>query len=142
MVGKAGIRISSRGERPNRARLVERLVELYKRNSSSDWCWFEDIVSYAKAKLPHALLVSGQDMNDEEATQIGLRSLSWLAAVQNLEGGHFVPIGSNGFYRRGGSRARFDQEPIEAHAMVSAALEAYRLTGDRHWYHEAHRAFD
>jgi len=133
------------GDRPTqmlRDKLVERLVELYRRNSSSDWCWFEDVVTYSNAKLPHALLVSGHDMGDNEVTQIGMRSLSWLAAVQSLEGGHFVPIGNDGFYRRGGRRARFDQQPIEAHAMVSACLEAYRLTGDRHWYQEAHRAFD
>jgi len=133
------------GDRPAqtmRDKLVERLVELYRRNSSSDWCWFEDCVTYANAKLPHALLVSGDDMEDEQVVQIGLRSLSWLAAVQSLEHGHFVPIGNQGFYRRGQKRARFDQQPIEAQAMVSACLAAYRLTGERHWYQEAHRAFD
>jgi hypothetical protein len=57
-------------------------------------------------------------------------------------GGHFVPIGSNGFYQRGGTRARFDQQPVEAQAMVSACLEAYRMTGDKSWYKEARRAFD
>ena len=52
------------------------------------------------------------------------------------------PIGSNGFYRRGGVRARFDQQPVEAQAMVSACLEAYRITGDKRWRKEARRAFE
>jgi hypothetical protein len=34
-------------------------------------------------------------------------------------------------YQRGGERARFDQQPVEAQAMVSACLEAHRMTGDR-----------
>ena len=54
----------------------------------------------------------------------------------------FRPIGSNGFYRRGGVRANFDQQPIEAQAMVSASLEALRATSDSWWYKQAHRAFD
>jgi hypothetical protein len=76
-------------------------------------------------------------------TQAGLECLSWLADLQRAdEGGHFVPIGSNGFYQQGGERARFDQQPIEAQAMVAACLEAYRITDDKLWYNEARRAFE
>ena len=77
-------------------------------------------------------------------TEAGLESLSWLADLQRADaaGGHFVPIGSNGFYQRGGERARFDQQPVEAQAMVSACLEAYRITGDKRWRKEARRAFE
>ena len=76
-------------------------------------------------------------------TEAGLESLHWLADLQRAEaaGGHFVPIGSNGFYRRGGERARFNQQPVEAQTMASACLEAFRSTGDEGWYKEARRAF-
>src|SRR5439155_364232 len=56
--------------------------------------------------------------------------------------GDFRPIGNNGFYPRGGTRANFDQQPVEAQAMVSACLEAYRATSDAWWYEHAQRAFD
>ena len=46
------------------------------------------------------------------------------------------------FIRRGGVRANFDQQPIEAQATVSACLEAYRSTSDFWWYEQAQRAFD
>ena len=67
-----------------------------------------------------------------------------MAGIQQAEatGGHFVPIGSNGFYEQHGNRARFDQQPVEAQSMVSACLEAYRITADDCWYHEAQRAFE
>ena len=58
--------------------------------------------------------------------RIGLESLAWLAELQGSEAGYFVPIGSKGFYVRGGERARFDQQPVEAHSMVSACLKAFR----------------
>src|SRR5690606_24564695 len=94
------------------------------------------------AKLPHALLVSGQWLERPEMIQVALNSLAWLAEIQRAENGHFIPVGNQGFYRRLGEKARFDQQPIEAQAMVSACLEAYRLTNEQRWYLEAERAFE
>ena len=76
--------------------------------------------------------------------QAGLESLRWLTEIQHADGedSYFVPIGSNGFYPRHGERARFDQQPVEAQAMVSACLEAYRITGRKYWQMEARRAFE
>ena len=83
-------------------------------------------------------------MPNQDMSDAGFESLLWLAELQRSTpgGGHFVPIGSNGFYRRGGERARFDQQAIEARSMVSAGLEAYRLSGDERWRREVRRAFE
>ncbi len=117
---------------------------MYNANRSDEWRWFEKSLSYCNAALPHALLMCGQWMANGELNDIALESLTWLAEVQRdrTNGGHFVPIGSNGFYQRGGERARFDQQPVEAQTMISACLEAYRITGDKNWHKEARRAFD
>jgi hypothetical protein len=80
-------------------------------------------------------------MGDDDMTATGLRSLEWLASVQCSSDGHFAPIGSNGFYQRGETKASFDQQPVEACAMVSACIEARRITGDDHWLDHARRAF-
>ena len=127
-----------------REELAGRLLRLYKDNTTNDWQWYEQSLSYCNAALPHALLLAGQMIPNVEMTRVGLESLCWLSNVQraDAEGGHFVPIGSNGFYPRGGERARFDQQPVEVQAMVSACLEAYRITGDKFWRKEARRAFD
>jgi hypothetical protein len=124
--------------------LAGRLVELYRKNRTGEWHWYEESLTYCNAALPHALLMCGQGIPNNDMTEAGLESLSWLADLQRAEeaGGHFVPIGSNGFYQRGGVRARFDQQPVEAQAMVSACLEAHRSTGDKIWYKEARCAFD
>jgi glycosyltransferase involved in cell wall biosynthesis len=124
--------------------LAERLLNLYERNRGNDWYWFENKLTYCNAALSHAMLLSGQSLQNAEMTNAGIESLAWLTNLQHAdkEGRHFVPIGSNGFYPRGGTRARFDQQPVEAQAMVSACLEANRITGERKWYREARRAFE
>jgi len=127
-----------------REELAGRLLMLYQSHRADEWRWYEDVLTYCNAALPHALLMSGQWIPNNDMTTAGLESLRWLADLQraDAEGSHFVPIGSNGFYPRGGERARFDQQPVEAQAMVSACLEAYRITGDKRWRKEARRAFE
>jgi glycosyltransferase involved in cell wall biosynthesis len=125
-----------------RETLTCRLMKLFEQNADPDWCWFEDELSYDNAKLAHALILSGHATGQPAVFERGLEALRWLNELQTSENGHFRPIGSNGFYRRGGMRANFDQQPIEAQAMVSACLEAYRATSDIWWYEQAERAFD
>lgn len=122
--------------------LTDKLIDLYDRSATDDWPWFEDVASYANAKLPHALILSGRWSGNERAKQIGLRSLRWLAAKQQSPENRFRPIGCNGFCRRGEPMATYDQQPIEAHAMVSAAIEAYNAEGDPYWIDQAQLAFD
>lgn len=124
--------------------LAGRLLSLYKVNRIEGWKWFEDKLTYCNAALPHAMLLCGQSMPNTEMIEVGLESLSWLADLQraDADGGHFVPIGSNGFYQMGNERARFDQQPVEAQAMISACLEANRITGKKSWQIEARSAFE
>jgi glycosyltransferase involved in cell wall biosynthesis len=124
--------------------LAGRLLSLYQANRTDGWRWFEDKLTYSNAALPHAMLLCGESMSNSAMTEVGLESLHWLADLQHAdtEGKHFVPIGSNGFYPQHGERARFDQQPVEAQAMVSTCLEAYHMTGQKDWYIEAHRAFE
>jgi hypothetical protein len=125
-----------------RETLTSRLMELFETNAQPNWQWFEDELSYDNAKLAHALILSGQGTGQHAVLERGLQALRWLTNLQMSEQGHFRPIGSNGFYRRGGTRANFDQQPVEAQATVSACLEAYRVTSDLWWYEQAQRAFD
>jgi glycosyltransferase involved in cell wall biosynthesis len=124
--------------------LAGRLLSLYNTHREGEWHWFEDELSYCNAALSHAMLLSGQSLAEPKMIEAGIESLSWLANLQraDAEEGHFVPIGSNGFYKKGGERARFDQQPVEAQAMVSACLEAHRITRKKYWQLEARRAFE
>jgi glycosyltransferase involved in cell wall biosynthesis len=122
--------------------LTCRLTKLFASASHADWKWFEEELSYDNAKLAHALIVSGHATGQKAVLECGLEALRWLTQLQTSEKGHFRPIGSNGFYQRGGTRATFDQQPIEAQATISACLEAYRITSEIWWYECAQNAFD
>ena len=125
-----------------REALTSRLMARFEVTAQPDWQWFEEALSYDNATLAYALILSGRATGQHAVLERGLQALRWLTELQMSEKGHFRPIGSNGFYRRGGTRANFDQQPIEAQATVSACLEAYRATSDVWWYEQAQRAFD
>ncbi|HXM63033.1 MAG TPA: glycosyltransferase family 4 protein [Terriglobales bacterium] len=126
-----------------RSALSRRLLEMYESIRSPDWKWFENILAYGNARLPQALLLVGSACSDDRMVSTGLEALDWLTETQRCAtNGHFVPIGSQGFYRQGGEKARFDQQPLEAAGAISACLQAYRITGDSRWRSEAWSAFN
>jgi glycosyltransferase involved in cell wall biosynthesis len=125
-----------------RDQLTQQLLDAFDATHSDDWLWFENQLTYDNARLPHALILSGRWSNRGEALEVGLRSLRWLMQQQTAEAGHFRPIGCNGFYPRGGQRAVFDQQPLEAWASVAACIEAWYATQDEFWMSEAWRAFE
>src|SRR5271166_2796588 len=123
--------------------LANRLLESYRANRSEDWKWFEKGLAYSNARLPQALIRAGMRSSNGAMLTAGLESLEWLAKVQRCEiKGHFVPIGSHGFYSTKTEKARFDQQPIEACGAVSAFLQAYGATGKGRWRKEAWTAFN
>ena len=122
--------------------LANRLLDIYKRSHSASWRWFEKSLSYSNARLSQALILAGWRSGNQRMIEAGMDSLKWLVTEQHRDDPEvFVPIGSNGFFIEGSEKARFDQQPVEACATVSACLEVYRLTEEGHWFEEAQRVF-
>lgn len=107
---------------------------------TEDWDWFQDRMTYDNARLPEALIRIGSVLDERAWVEAGLKTLDFYESVV-IEGGVFVPIGNDGWFARGGTRARFGQQPLEATAMVDACLEAYGLTGLLRYLRTAEAAF-
>ena len=122
--------------------LANRLLDIYERSHTPTWRWFEKSLSYSNARLPQALLLAGWRSDNQRMIEVGMDSLKWLVAEQHRDDPEvFVPIGSNGFFVEGSEKARFDQQPVEACATISACLEVFRLTEEQSWFEEAQRVF-
>ena len=108
--------------------LATRLHDRFRRRSAPDWPWPEVSVTYENALLPRALIVAGRVLDSEQMVATGLRSLDWLIDAQTSPDGHLSPVG-NEWWPRGGDRSQFDQQPIEATALLLAAEAAHGVTG-------------
>lgn len=122
-----------RGIRSRYEGLNERLLAGFRQNATVDWPWPEESLAYDNARIPQALLQAGRELGHPEMSASGLRMLEWLMRVQTAPGGHFAAVGNAGWYHREGPRARFHQQPLEAHASLDACREAWRTTGHPTW---------
>lgn len=123
--------------------LGSRLANLYKKNRTDDWKWFENVVTYDNARKSEALLAMAPYEPSGNFRAIGLESLEWLFAVCKDPKAKCVSlIGSDGWWGQGRSRAVFDQQPLDAAALVAAAARAYSLTEDSIWLDRMQSAFD
>jgi hypothetical protein len=115
------------------------LTNTYQTNKDGNWLWYEDILSYDNPRLSQAVLVAYELLHDDLLLKVGEETLRFLNNAES-QNETCVPIGSRGWYRKGKSRAYYDQQPIEPAAMIEAAADAYRLTHDRSYEVMARRA--
>ncbi|MFP3953773.1 MAG: glycosyltransferase family 4 protein [Candidatus Acetothermia bacterium] len=119
------------------------MVTALKNNSSEDWVWPEDSVTYENARIPQALIVWGNFTGNEEMRDWGLRALRWLIDWQIDGMGNYLSIiGNDGWLVRGGNKADYDQQPVEVAALIDACWEAYDATNDKDFLNLIHTAFN
>jgi len=114
--------------RTNLKEVANSLVDLYQDNKTPGWNWFEEIITYDNARLSQALLAAYSSLRDNSYLTVAEDSLQFLLKANEVNS-TFAPIGNMGWHVRGGDRALYDQQPIEAGSVVEATSLAYRLTG-------------
>ena len=126
----AAVRGGKGGEvAPTLRLLADRLAADVRACPDPAWPWPEPILTYENGLPAEALIAAADLLADREMLDAGLRLLDWLVAVQTAPAGHLSPVG-NGWWPRGGIRSRFDQQPIEAAALLLASRAALAATGD------------
>ena len=122
-------------------KLVDTLVESYKKEATEEWNWFESYLTYSNSKIPEVLFLAYNLTKNQEYLEIAEKSLKFLTNLVFFKD-ELSPIGQNGWYNRNGIRSFFDQQPIDASSMVQTYLTAYAITKNENYYHNAVLAFN
>jgi hypothetical protein len=116
------------------------IADAHDAYAAPDWHWCEAVLTYDNARLCEALLRGGAALGNARYVDTGLAMLTFYASVVIEDDGFgesgeslFVPVGNDGWYPRGGMKARYGQQPLEAAAMVDAAFAALEISGDERW---------
>jgi hypothetical protein len=117
--------------------LGNQLLDRFKAHTSPDWIWCADRLTYANAKLPHALILCGNRLKNMEMRQVGLDSLAWLFKIQTAKEGQLSIVGNQDWFPKGDQKSTFAQQPIEAMSLIDAAVDAYWITQDETWMDNA-----
>jgi glycosyltransferase involved in cell wall biosynthesis len=123
------------------ARWGDGLLGLWSEYRQLHWDWFEPVLAYDNARLPEALIRAGLAIGREDFVERGVACLTWLAGQQTTPEGHFRAVGSDSFGRLYAPPLPFDQQPVEAWAMVDACDAAFEATGDVQWQERARHAY-
>lgn len=119
---------------------ADNLCSMYNDVAADDWQWFEDIICYDNGILPMALFQAYSILRDENYLQVARATLAFLEKIV-FQNGRLSIVGSRGWYKRGGQRAQYDQQPIDAAAMVLVYQSAYRVTQEKEYLKKMRRAF-
>ncbi len=121
--------------------LGNQLLEYYERESSNGWNWFEPYLTYANGRMPHALFLVYSCTKERKYLKVAKQSLGFLLKVQTIND-LFVPIGNQGWYKKHGIRALYDQQSIEAACMFETAITAFRTTNKGKYRKAAYETFE
>ncbi len=123
------------------ARAADHLVRQYEACSDPDWQWFEDVMTYDNATVPHALYAAAMATENENYLKVAEKTC-WFLLDKTFDGSHFSFIGCKGWYKRGGEKAKFDQQPIEVASTTMMLKAAFDATGDPDLLRLQRKAFD
>jgi hypothetical protein len=122
-------------------KLADLMTQRFEDEARENWYWFEPQLTYDNARLPQALFQAYSILGERKYLDVAKESMDFLVTTQMVND-VFMPIGNDGWYKRGGSRPFYDQQPLEAAAMVDAAVEAFYATNDQSYLQLANRSFE
>ena len=118
-----------------------RLCSLLGTVRRADWVWFEPVLAYDNTRMPEALIRAGTALGLPDFVRAGLDALEWSVKIQTAEAGYFRPIGTLSFGEPYAAPHAFDQQPLEAWAMIDACDAAFVATGGAVWIERARAAY-
>ena len=121
-------------------KLADHLVDLYQKNSSYDWPWFEDFLSYSNSKLPEVLFYAYDILKKKRYLNVAQSSLNFLESI-TFGPKYYAPIGQKGWFFKNKNRSYFDQQPEDAATMVQTKIVAFKITKNKRHLDDAFKAF-
>ncbi len=121
---------------------LKTILDEYKKNRNPEWHWIENSLRYDNCRIPFALLKTAESFNKTEIRDLGLEMLDFI--IDNtfeILPNRFRFIGCWGWMPKGGKKALFDEQPIEAGSTVQACHAAYIATGINYYKQMAYKAF-
>ncbi|MDB4292734.1 glycosyltransferase family 4 protein [Maribacter sp.] len=119
--------------------LTSKLKQQHHDESSSEWNWFEPILSYDNAMLPLSLWESYRITQDKKTYELALVSTSFLFK-KTFVNNRFSLVG-NTWLTKGEDRPSDGQQPIDAMAMVMLFSKAFAVTKETSYREKMHKAF-
>jgi hypothetical protein len=112
-----------------------------RRYGDASWRWFEPYMTYGNAILPLGMLVAAKVTGNKIYEEAARTTIDFLTNIQIVDG-RLEIVGNNGWCFKGGKRAWYDQQTIDAGYTVLLYSTAYKILGDPEYLQLARISFD
>ncbi|MFZ4398907.1 MAG: glycosyltransferase [Bacteroidales bacterium] len=118
-----------------------RLVQMYKHESDSDWQWFESYLTYANSVISEALLFAWLLTKETIYKDIALSSFSFLLS-QTFNHKGIEVISNKRWLKKGETQGHFGEQPIDVAYTIMTLSEFYDVFEDIEYRLKMQTAFN
>ncbi|MDP2723284.1 MAG: glycosyltransferase [Bacteroidales bacterium] len=108
---------------------ANRLVQMYKHESSENWEWFESYLTYANSTLPEAMLYAWIVTGEAIYKEIALSSLNFLLSHIYKRNGIEV-ISNKNWLLRGHDAGQYGEQPIDVAYTIMTLSKFFEVFHD------------
>lgn len=120
---------------------ANRLMELYKKESTSIWKWYESYMTYANSILPEAMLYAWLITGKESYKEIAVTSFDFLLSLIFNKNGIEV-ISNKGWLQKGQEAGQFGEQPIDVAYTIMTLSKFYDVLSDEDYRNKMEIAFN
>lgn len=120
--------------------LADFLVKKFKTESTENWQWFENNLSYNNAILPESLALAYKISGNNEYLKTAEQAFKFFIQ-KTFMGDVYVPIGQKEWYKKGGRRSYYDQQPEDVSSTVLGLITMFEVTRMNKYRELAKNAF-
>ncbi len=121
-------------------KMAYKLVDAYELEKEKEWKWFEPVLTYDNGLLPASLFYAFERLEEEKILTVGLEAAQFLDKICIIDN-QLSLIGNDHWYKKGGKRSFFAQQPVDAMAMVIMYKKAYDVTKEEIYLKKMFTAF-
>ena len=121
--------------------LANRLVQMYKHESTEKWQWFEGYLTYANSILPEAMLYAWLLTGDTIYKEIALSSFNFLLSKIFNDNGIEV-ISNKNWLKKGQAETRYGEQPIDVAYTIMTLSKFYEEFEDEEYLIKMETAFN
>ncbi len=122
-------------------KLANRLVEMYKHESSAEWQWYESYLTYANGVLPESILLAWKMTGDMQYKNIARQSFDFLLSKTFTEN-EIKVISNKSWLTKGGEQAEHGEQPIDVAYTILALDSFYDAFYDNEYLRKMNIAFN
>ena len=121
--------------------LADRLSEMFKHESSTDWMWFESYLTYANSSLSEGMLYAWMATEDQAYKTISIKSFKFLLSKTFKKSG-MVVISNKKWLKKGDNMVGYGEQPIDVAYTILALSSFYDQLNDQEYLKKISIAFN